>query len=236
MKHRERILIGLDFAFAYPYCDEEAYFPANPSSPDSREALWELVDKTCTRDKDLYGGSFYLKSDAPFADYICFQTYTGTHFNNSRLRLTEEACKSLGTRPSCTFKCVGSDSVGIGSLAGMRLLHALSNEPEERIPIWPFAPILEGQSAIVEIFPRLYYVMADQDPIRWKERSCLDRVLDHYHSEPVSESVLIGTEDEADAVVSAAALRHLAKESCVWSPTSMTQCAKEFEGWIFGVF
>jgi len=60
-------------------------------------------------------------------------------------------------------------------------------------------------------------------------------VLAHYNSEPLSEQVPTGTEDEADAVVSAAAIRHFAQESWAWSPASMTICAKEYEGWIFGV-
>ncbi len=236
VKEKERMLIGMDFAFAYPYCDEGDYFPGHPESPGAHRALWGLVDKSCSRDKDLYGGSFYLHRDAPFADYICYQAYTGPLFDNSRLRLTEQACKTLGTRPSCTFKCVGADSVGIGTVAGMRLLHALSNESHERVPIWPFATVSEGQSAIVEIFPRLYYVRAGQDPRAWKESSCLERVLSHYKSEPLSKRVVIQIEDEADAIISAAAMRHLAQASGAWSPTSMTECAKEFEGWIFGVF
>jgi hypothetical protein len=236
LTREQRMLIGLDFAFAYPYCDEEAYFPGNPSSPDCRTALWKLVEKTCARDKDLYGGSFYRETDAPFADYICYQTYTGDRFDNSRFRLTEEVCERLGTRPSCTFKCVGPDSVGIGSVAGMRLLNALCGGATEQLPVWPFASVSEGQSAVVEIFPRLYYVLADQDPVKWKDRSCLDRVLSYYDSEPVSGRALVGTEDEADAVVSAAALRHFAEKPQAWSPSCMSPCARQFEGWIFGVF
>lgn len=236
VKGNERLLIGLDFAFAYPYCDVGSYFPANTLSPESHRALWALVDKTCVGEKDFYGGSFYLRNDSPFADYLCYQTYTGARFDNSRLRLTETACKRLGTRPSCTFKCVGSDSVGIGSIAGMRLLQALNSGANERLSIWPFTTVFEWQSAIVEIFPRLYYLRADQDPTAWRDRNSLNSVLSYYKSEALSGDILVSVEDEADALVSAAALRHFATESLAWSPAAMTPCAKQFEGWIFGVY
>jgi len=185
----ERLLVGLDFAFAYPFCDAEAYFPGSDASSESYRDLWRSVDKICRKDKDLYGGSFYLQRNAPFADYLCYQTYTGTRFDNSRLRLTETACNKLGTRPSCTLKCVGPDSVGIGSIAGMRLLHSLTSEESQHFQIWPFSQIGENQSVIVEIFPRLYYVRADQDPVAWRHSDCLKGVypftiVNHYPNTP----------------------------------------------------
>ena len=30
---KRRVLIGFDFAFGYPYCNENAYFPGKDTSP-----------------------------------------------------------------------------------------------------------------------------------------------------------------------------------------------------------
>ncbi|MTI84256.1 MAG: hypothetical protein FH756_10195 [Firmicutes bacterium] len=101
--------------------------------------------------------------------------------------------------------------------------------------IWPFQDIQPNQSVFVEIFPRLYYVLADQDPKIWGELSTVNNVLAYFRSQPLTDNSKITSEDEADAIVSAAAIRHLASNYKTWQPPEMDNCARVHEGWIFGV-
>lgn len=189
-----KTLIGMDFAFTYPYLDHNAYFPGHARTPISAKNLWNLVDAECQGVPNFYGGPFFNHSDAPFAPYLCYQTYTGPLFDNGRSRRTERACREIGLRPSSVFKCVGPGQVGTGSVAGMHFLHRISNHSL----IWPFDPLEEGKSAIVEIYPRLFYKLAEINDAfgqEWRH---------------INEAFPNATRDEQDALISAAALRHLA--------------------------
>jgi hypothetical protein len=231
------VLIGFDFAFAYPYCDARprAYFPGHAASPASAAALWAAVDGICQGADDFYGGPFYRQRHAPFADYLCHRRPTGERYDSSRYRVTETVCRQVyGVRPTCVFKCVGAESVGCGSVAGMRVLHHLVRRHRDRVSIWPFHRV-GLQSVILEIFPRLYYVQADEDPRRWRDPSVVNRVLTRYDSDSLPRHVRATTEDQADALVSAAAIRCLARQDRFWNPSAMTPCARRREGWIFGV-
>ena len=52
------ILVGVDFAFSYPYCDQNAYFPGHPHGPESAQALWQAVEAICQAEPNFYGGPF----------------------------------------------------------------------------------------------------------------------------------------------------------------------------------
>lgn len=230
-----RTLLGMDFAFAFPFCDRHEYFPGAEGTPADPIRLWSEVEDVCATATGLYGGPFYLRADARYAAYLRYQTYTGNAFEE-RFRETELACRRIyGTRPACDFVCVGSNSVGVGSIAGMRLLSRLHQTSSERLQIWPFETDRGSGHVLVEIFPRLFYLQAEQDPNAWADRLILNDVLSHYHSQPLPEGVVIATEDEADAVVSAAALRAYADDSRLWATQEMSDCAAGHEGWIFGV-
>ena len=235
VRGNQRILVGVDYAFAYPFCDREAYFPGYRLSPASPEELWQSVEKTCQAEPDLYAGAAYLTPKAPFAEYLCFQTYTGASFAGNRYRDTERACQRIGGTPSCVFKCVGPGSVGVGSLAGMRLLHALRCERSSRVAIWPFDDFSGRPIVVVEIFPQLYYLLAEQTPRAWTNPAMVNHVLNAFGSLPLSSEVRVTSEHEADAIVSAAALRYFASQPNAWRPSEMTECSAAQEGWIFGV-
>lgn len=231
------LLIGLDFAFAYPYCDgkRRAYFPGSARSPADPFALWKTVERICQRAWDFYGGPFYGNPQAPFADYLCYRKPIGPRYAGNRYRLTEKVCLDVHrVRPTCVFKCVGAESVGCGSVAGMRFLHHFAGGTQNDVAVWPFQPS-SRRCVFVEIFPRLYYVQAGQDPRGWHQPTVCNRVLAHFHSDPIPPSFQVQTEDQADALVSAAAIRRSASRSECWQPPSMTTCAQRYEGWIFGV-
>lgn len=231
---QRRILVGADFAFTYPYCDKNAYFPGHPKSPESASALWQAVDTICRSEPNFYAGQFYKDQGAPFSEYLCYQTYKGTHFDNNRLRIMEQACKVIGARPACVFKCVGPDQVGSGSVAGMRALHFLATNYGNVINIWPFDSVSQSKSTLVEIFPQLFFALAGENYRQWRNANTVSAVLRHFGSETLTQGVTIDSEDEVDAVLSAAALRFLSSHLDVWYPTRLSGETGRFEGWIFG--
>ncbi len=232
-KHR-RILVGADFAFAYPYCDESAYFPKHPASPESPQALWKKIDSICKGEPSFYAGPFYKDRGTPFSEYLCYQTYRGAHFDSNRLRRTEQACELVGTRPTSVFKCVGPDQVGSGSASGMRVLHFLAANHSRTISIWPFDSVSESKSTLVEIFPRLFFALAGKNSRQWRVDDIVNAVLRYFGSEPLTQGATTISEDEADAIVSAVALRTLSSRMDVWYPQSLDEEIRRFEGWILG--
>lgn len=195
------VLAGFDFGFAYPFHDAQAYFPAIEGSPSDAKTVWALIDSLAGDAPDLYGGAA-ARPPSPLAPLFNVHKHRGRWFSNRRLRRTERACP---TRPSCMFNGVGPASVGVGSLAGMRMLHRLSQRRDLRIAVWPFDPIDGADLVVVEIFPRLYARSTSIDRAAYR------------------------TEDEYDAVLAADALRSLAGHAATWTS------GDPFEGWIFGV-
>lgn len=233
-RNGERVLAGFDFAFAYPYCDEDAYFPGHDRAPEDAESLWELIDSICQDARDFYGGPFYKNQNAPFSDYLLYQSYGGEYYS-SRMRITERCCAEIGVNPSSVFKCVGPDSVGIGSVAGMRLLHHIKSYLNNDFLIWPFQAIDNCRSVVVEIFPRLFYKLADVNPRDWRSLSTVNKALRYFGSNELPLDRTIESEDQIDAIISAAAIRYLSIKSNTWQPAELSKCARVFEGWILGV-
>ena len=93
-----------------------------------------------------------------------------------------------------------------GSLAGMRLLHRLRGLDRD-IRLWPFDPEPGGALTVVDAVCRHFGAVAGEIPG-------------------------IRTEDEADALISAAALRLLQADPALWQQARRAGAAKE--GWIFG--
>lgn len=233
----QKVLAGFDFAFAYPYCDQKAYFPEHPQSPRTAMSLWQEIDLICLTERDFYAGPFYKAKNAPFAEYLLYQTYPRQCYKE-RFRITEELCKKIPrATPSSPFKCVGPGSVGIGSVAGMRQLHCVTHNLSKEFYIWPFEPLDDSRSAIVEIFPRLFFCLAQQNPQSWRDLKVVNQVLQNFGSDPLSASIAARnlTEDQVDALISAVALRGLAGDPNIWQPQAMEACARNYEGWIFGL-
>ena len=223
-----RVLAGFDFAFCYAFEDEGAYFPGLSDAPGAPEAVWALVERVGRDDPDLYGAALYRRADLPYRDFFMAPGWRGEKYRY-RQRLAEQAAAFV-TTPHPVFKCIGAANVGTGSLAGMRLLHRVRGL-ERDIRIWPFDPAPGGELTAVEIFPRLYYKLAGGDPRAWGDRDNLGAVCRHF-GVGTGDIPEIRTEDEADALISAAALRALAADSALWQQARRAGAAKE--GWIFG--
>ena len=229
------ILVGIDFAFSYPYTDKEAFFSnLIVNSPKSSEELWKFIDFKNQDQDDLYGGAIW--KDKIFGEYYNSPFKRGKFFE-SRRRLTEIFAKKIRS-PSPTFNCVGPAGVGTGSLAGMRFLHKIKTKFKKKSHIWPFDPYTNLQSSqivLVEIFPSYYFAAAGIRPINQQQAAlqALNQALGFYGSAPLQDNSHLGgpDADDADALIAAAALRYHAADKACW------QVADEatLEGWIFGV-
>ncbi len=227
----DRVLVGLDFAFSFPRHDTGEFFPGSPDTPYTVFDLWRHVDGRCGNTESFYAGTFV--EDKRYASY--FQG--GVRYEH-RLRMTDERCHRMGWgRPETVFKLVGPAQVGKGSLAGMRVLHRLRGEIP-RLRVWPFDPS-ESRSATVavEVYPGAFVRMSEAAKGKVRDVKTLNRILEFYDSESLRDDVLEGGApgDRADALIVAAALRHLSGKGKVWNPPGLCAARRWHEGWIFGV-
>ncbi len=230
----ERILIGIDFAFAYPFCDKRAYFPGHNETPRDATLLWAKVEEICAGESDFYAGPFYLTENAKFSGYLLFRRYTESMYEE-RFRKTEDKCKQAGFTPSDVFKCVGP-SVGVGSIAGFRFLHKIKTKSAARI--WPFCgkPTSIG-TTVVEIYPALFTKPAGVYSNRNPETKQLMHALKCYKVDLAPELISRKsfTDDERDALVSAAGMKRWldCKGKSAWEAAERSHAM--YEGWIFGI-
>ena len=222
-------LIGLDFAFAYPYCYRQAYFPGEPESPPDPLQLWETVEQYCGGVGNLYGGPFYRDLASPFRRYHRYPGYEGDLFEN-RFRITEqEAQRRLDLNPTSIFDCIGPAQVGPGSVAGMRLLLRIHNETEACI--WPFdVNAIPNRPTVVEIYPRLFLRHAQNADIAPTAGS-INQLCAHFGAN-LQDPPGNPTGDKRDALVSAAGMGWFAHQAL---NRQVPPCPATFEGWIFGV-
>ena len=230
------VLVGIDFAFAHPFVDEDAYYPGLDDSPSGPTALWARVEAECAGDTNLYGGAMFA---APrLGDYYLSPRNHGAPHYRSRRRLTELAARASARAPSPTFKAIGADNVATGSMAGMRLIHALRAALGARLAVWPFDEVTPARAlsmVLVEIFPSYYFHRAGFNPARnaAADPAFMNAALAAYDSHGVGPDFTPrgADADEADAIIAAAALRWFAGQGASWTPPS----AAAREGWIFGV-
>ena len=230
------ILVGIDFAFAHPFSDENAYYPGLAGAPETPAALWQNVADICKNDAHLYGGAMFGATG--FGDYYLSPRNHGAPHYRSRRRVAELAAKASARAPSPTFKAIGADNVATGSMAGMRLIHALKAELGDALAVWPFEKVSPARlpaMVLVEIFPSYYFHAAGLNPARNAavDPGFMTAALNAWSSNGVgADYAPRGSDaDEADAMISAAALRHIAGTSGCWhAPADALM-----EGWIFGV-
>ena len=232
------VLVGIDFAFAHPFHDETAYYPGQAASPPDAPRLWQLVETVCADDSHLYGGAMFA---APgFGDYYLSPKNHGAPHYRSRRRLPEAAARASARAPSPTFKAIGADNVATGSMAGMRLIHALKAALGPRLAVWPFDQVMPDRlvgldMVLVEIFPSYYFHAAGLNPAKnaAAQADFMNAALAAYGSDGVGPGYAPrgADADEADAIISAAALRYFANRPACWQ--APREAARE--GWIFGV-
>lgn len=222
-------LFGFDFSFAPPLIERRAYLPGE-DVPATARAFWAYVDGLCT-DEDLGAASFleqhhrrhfyFGKADGVKADYMHLRRCEA-HYNAGG-----------GGKPSTVFDAIGAAQVAKASFAGMRLLHVLG----QQLPIWPFDPLPEAGSAIVEIYTSIAARAAGRPKGRTKIRDAetLDIALAAMDSAP-HRALAAYDDDATDAIVTAAWMRKYARDPLYWNPAPLTDEIARTEGWTFGVF
>ena len=231
-------LVGMDLGMSLPFADCGAFFPGWDESPPDAKALWALVDRICAHDPNLEVGSFVSHPVA--REYFHHGAQMGAHYRcdganhrNGRLRQTEHAQARMGCRPHSNLKLVGSGQVGKSSLTGMRVLHRL----QQKIPVWPYDPLPQRGSVIVEMYTAIPALAAGRTAATSKLRDydALNAALAHQAiaSPPVRGSGAL-SDDDADALLTAAWLRARAGDPALWSPKGLTRQLARTEGWTFG--
>ena len=232
-KESENALIGMDLSPSLPFMDRGAFFPGWRQSPCDAYALWELVERICSGDPHLAATSF---ADHPEASRH-FRRHggrTGDQFGGGagRFRHVEDRQRDHRLSPYSCLNLVGAAQVGKSSLTGMRVLHRLRGT----LAIWPFEPVPERGSVVVEIYTSLAAREAGLPPGRAKirEGTTLDAALANLGSNP--HLPLAHYSDHAtDAILTSAWLRKVAHEEGRWNPNGLTPQIARTEGWTFGV-
>ncbi len=222
-----RMLVGLDFAFSFPF-EGDGYLAGRlPAARDVFD-LWHAVDAMSCDDAD-FGCGGMVAAHAPLfwtagprpADWV------------ERRRLAERACgAATKTYPESLYKLLHSKQVGKASMTGIRVLNEVRRRHSGRFTIWPFEP--PTGSVAVEIYPTLFRKQALGGTAKIRTRADLNLALAAFGSRPTPGAGEESLRDhDTDALLSAAALRVMAgKSACLTVPP---QPGVAREGWIFGV-
>jgi hypothetical protein len=230
-------LVGLDLGASLPFADCGAFFPGWEASPPDAKALWRLVDELCHDDPHLAATSFvdHLEASRYFRRHggregAQFHAPDADH-RRGRFRVTEAAQAEMGCKPYSNFNLIGAAQVGKSSLTGMRVLHRLDG----RLPVWPFDPLPESGSMVLEIYTAIAAMTGGRTPGRSKMKTVaeLNAALAAIGSPPVEG---LGTIDDhgAAALLTAAWLRRVHTRRELWHPRGLTRAIARTEGWTFG--
>ncbi len=222
------LLIGFDFSFAPPFTARGAYLPGD-ETPDTACDFWAYVDGLCD-DEDLGAASFL---EQHHRRHFYFGAKDGTKSKYMHLRTCEAHYNAKGGgKPSTVYDAIGAAQVAKASFAGMRMLHHLSSCHA----VWPFNPVPESGSLLVEIYTSIAARAAGLPKGRSKIRTAdaLDQALAAIGSAP--HAPLPAYSDHAtDAILTAAWLRANADRTELWIPAALTPEIAKTEGWTFGV-
>ena len=221
-------LFGFDFSYAPPIVERGAYFPGEADVPADAKAFWAYVDRLCSSDEDLGAASllhthhrrhFYLgAADGVKRDFL-------------HHRVCEHAFNALGGgKASTLYDAIGAAQVAKASYAGMRLLNRLNKV----LPVWPMDELPAAGSAIVEIYTRVFILMAGLSGRKVRSRAQLEEALAGLGSPPPALP-REPSDHETDVLIAAAGLRRIADAPDYWAPAALTPHIARTEGWTFGV-
>ena len=211
----QRAVVGMDFSFGFPFVDKECYFPGDQVPLPEAKALWTHIENISHHQKDYYASAFYRNE--PYARYFLQQPNRRGKDYSPRLRLTESLCRrQFQLHPCSVFSLIGANTVGIGSLAGMRWLQALTVERQQEeidFRIWPFEEVRSYERLVfVEIYPRL---------------------CRRLFGDPVSPKEMPG--HQRDALFAAHGVKLICQRPDCWELPGVPEEVLRTEGWIFGV-
>lgn len=229
-----RTLVGLDFAFSFPYHDIERYFPACRRSLASWENLARAIHGEV-------GDDFKPMDFIRNKEYVSHFLFQGnkTSDYSPRIRITEDPAFLRGQKPASVFKLIGPDQVGRGSVAGIACLKELRLRLGRMMHIWPFDGLdipAHVSAVFVEVWPRLLYERVGV-PSRSHAYPLVFRLaLQECGVANVADAKIVPRgENTGDALLTAAALRHFVDDEDIWSaPQRHASIWYRKEGWIWG--
>jgi len=225
---REPTLFGFDFSFAPPIVERGEYLPGERDVPATAREFWAYVDAKAT-DEDLGAASFL---EQVHRRHFYFGIADGVkagfmHFRQCDARLNAQG----GRKTASAYDAIGAAQVAKASFSGMRLLHRLDG----KVAVWPMDPLPEKDSAVVEIYTRIYLRRAGMPGTKLRTRRQLNEALKGLGSPPVRLR-FEPNDHQTDALVTAAGMRALAREEPrAFAPEGLTPHIAETEGWTFGV-
>ncbi|WP_324809011.1 hypothetical protein SH584_04915 [Sphingomonas sp. LY29] len=223
----EPTLFGFDFSFAPPYVERGAYLPGEDGIPDTARDFWAYVDRV-SDDEDLGAASFLEQAHRR---HFYFGIADGRKADFVHFRRCDAALNAQGGRKTASaYDAIGAAQVAKASFSGMRLLHRIDGQ----VAIWPMDELGAGQSAVVEIYTRIYIRNAGLPGKKIRSAEELDEALIALGSPPARLD-RDPSDHESDALITAAGMRaHLAHPEA-FAPVAMTEAIARSEGWTFGV-
>lgn len=223
----EPTLFGFDFSFAPPLIERGEYLPGEPDVPTTAREFWAYVDRLAG-DEDLGAASIL---EQVHRQHFYFGIADGVKADFVHFRQCDRALNAQGGRKTASaFDAIGAAQVAKASFSGMRLLHRING----KVPIWPMDPLSRTDSAVVEIYTRIYLRRAGLSGKKLRTRAELNQALIGLGSPP-TRLRFEPTDHQTDALVTAAGMRALARDSRAFAPPGLTPEIARSEGWTFGV-
>ncbi|QPQ56111.1 hypothetical protein IC614_05965 [Allosphingosinicella flava] len=220
-------LYGFDFSYAPPIAERGAYLPGEAGVPADAKAFWAYVDRLCD-DPDLGAASFLETHHRP---HFYFGAADGVKRDFLHHRVCEHAFNALGGgKASTLYDAIGASQVAKASYAGMRLLNRLQG----KLPVWPFDPVPAAGSLVVEIYTRVFILMAGLNGRKVRDIAGLNAALAALGSAPFAAAHPVN-DHETDVLIAAAGLRKIADDPAYWHPFPLIPEIARTEGWTFGV-
>lgn len=219
-------LYGFDFSYAPPIAERGAYLPGD-DLPDDAKSFWAYVDSIC-QDEDLGAASFL---EQHHRRHFYFGAADGVKADFLHHRVCEHAFNAIGGgKASTLYDAIGASQVAKASYAGMRLLHRLGGA----VPAWPMDPRPSSGSLVVEIYTRVFILMAGLNGRKVRSLAALNEALTALGS--LRTALRHDPNDhETDVLIAAAGLRSIARNERYWNPPALTPALAATEGWTFGV-
>jgi hypothetical protein len=224
----EPTLFGFDFSFAPPLIERGEYLPGERGVPGNARDFWSYVDRLC-EDDDLGAASFLEKAHRK---HFYFGIADGAKSEFVRFRQCDTQLNQQGGRKTASaYDAIGAAQVAKASFSGMRLLHRI----DRTVAIWPMDPLPQRDSAVVEIYTRIYLRRAGMDGRKLRTRAALNQALAGLGSPP-ARLRFEPNDHQTDALVTAAGMRQLAlSEPTAFAPAGLTDQIAQTEGWTFGI-
>ncbi len=219
-------LFGFDFSFAPPFVARGGYLPGD-AVPESGPDFWAYVERICD-DADL-GAASLLES--AHRRHFYFGKADGVKADFMHNRICEAHYNAGGGGKPSTVYAIGAAQVAKASFAGMRMLHRV----RPHVKVWPFDPLPEHGSLVVEIYTSIAARAAGRPKGRTKMRD-LASLNEALAVLGCASYVGPGPDDHgADALLTAAWMRGAAERAELWVPPPLDMRTAATEGWTFGV-